>query len=71
MLKNLSQLEVVIENKVFRFVCEIDAPLEHVKESLFQFQKYVGQVEDSVKLQNQQAEQAQAKVAEQEAVQPE
>jgi hypothetical protein len=57
MLSNLSQLEHVIEGKVFRFICLNDAPIHFVKEALFQMQKYIGQVEDYAKAQ--QAEQAQ------------
>jgi hypothetical protein len=51
MLKNLSQLEHIIEGKAFRFICENDAPIHFVKEALFQFQKYIGQVEDYAKAQ--------------------
>ena len=59
MLSNLSQLEHVIEGKVFRFICLNDAPIHFVKEALFQMQKYIGQVEDYAK---QQAQDAQPKV---------
>ena len=55
MLKNISQLEFAIENKSYRFQCEIDSPLHHIKEALFQIQKYVGQVEDNIKLQEEQS----------------
>lgn len=49
MLKTLSQLECKIAEKVIHLVCDHDTPLEHVKEALFQFLKYVGQIEDAVK----------------------
>ena len=49
MLKNISKLECIIENKTYNFLCDTDASLTHVKEALFQFLKYVGQVEDQVK----------------------
>lgn len=49
MLKNMSQLEVIVENKICRFQCEIDTPIHFVKEALFQFQKYIGQAEDNAK----------------------
>jgi hypothetical protein len=55
MLKNLTQLEHVIENKVCRFVCDHDTPIHFVKESLFQFQKYIGQLEDQAKQQQAEA----------------
>jgi hypothetical protein len=53
MLKNLSQLEHSIENRVCRFICDNDTPINIVKESLFQFQKYIGQIEDMAKQQQQ------------------
>jgi hypothetical protein len=49
MLNNLSKLELKIIDKTYQFLCDIDSPLEHVKEALFQMQKYVGIVEDQVK----------------------
>lgn len=49
MLKNISKLEIVIGEKVYQLLCEVDSPLEHVKEALFQFGKFVGHIEDSVK----------------------
>jgi len=55
MLKNLSRLEHVIGDKVYHFVCDNDSPLNEVKEALFQFLKYVGQIEDSVKAQQEKA----------------
>lgn len=63
MLKNLSQLEVSIEGKSYRFHCDIDSPLAAVKEALFQFQKYIGQVEDQI---NSQKEAEKAKKLEEE-----
>lgn len=59
MLKNLSRLEHVIENKVYHFVCDMDSPLNQIKDSLFQFIKYVGQVEDSLKKQHEEAQKPQ------------
>jgi len=49
MLKNLAQLEITIENKSFRFLCDSDASTLYIKEALFQFQKYIGAVEDAAK----------------------
>lgn len=62
MLKQISQLEHVIENRAFRFICDHDAPIHFVKEALFQMQKYIGQVEDYAKQQQAQASQEQSKV---------
>jgi hypothetical protein len=64
MLKNMAQLEHIIENKIFHFVCENDAPLHFVKEALFQFQKYIGQIEDMAKQQEAQKVQQQENKAE-------
>jgi hypothetical protein len=49
MLKNLSQLECQINGKLHRYLCETDSTLQDVKEALFQFQKFVGQIEDSIR----------------------
>ncbi len=51
MLKNICKLEFKIGEKVYQLLCDNDSPIEHIKESLFQFQKYIGQVEDQVKAQ--------------------
>lgn len=51
MLKNLIQLEHAIENKVCRFICDNDTPIHIAKECLFQFQRYIGQVEEMAKQQ--------------------
>lgn len=51
MLKNISRLEMKIGEKIYHLMCDIDSPLEHVKEALFQFQKYIGQIEDNIKAQ--------------------
>lgn len=56
MQKMLTQLEFKVADKIYHFVCAPDSPLEHVKEALFQFTKYVGSIEDTIKAQ--QAEQA-------------
>jgi hypothetical protein len=57
MLTNLSQLEHIVENKVCRFICDNDTPIHFVKEALFQFQKYIGQLEDQAKQQQEAAKQ--------------
>lgn len=51
MLKNKVQLEQKINEKVIHLLCDNDCPLEVLKEALFQFQKYIGQIEDNVKAQ--------------------
>ncbi len=47
MLKNKTGLECLIGDKVYHFTCDTDSTLSHIKESLFQFMKYIGQIEDA------------------------
>ncbi len=61
MLKNLAQLEHIVENKVCRFICDNDTSIAAAKEALFQFSKYLGQIEDAAKAQ--QAQEAAKKEA--------
>ena len=51
MLKNIVKLEFMIANRVYHFFCDNDSPIEHIKEALFQCQKFVGSIEDQVKAQ--------------------
>lgn len=62
MLRNLTQLEHIVENKICRFICDNDTPLNIAKEALFQFQKYIGQIEDMAKKNQQQQQQDASKV---------
>ncbi len=74
MLKNISKLEVQVNDKIFQLLCDADSPIASVKESLFQFQKYIGQVEDQIKAvkdQEEAAKAASAVVAVDEAPKPE
>ncbi len=64
MIKNISKLELQIGEKNYQLLLDSDSPLGHVKEALFQFQKYVGQIEDQVKAQQEQQKLAQEKIAE-------
>ena len=61
----LTKLEFKVANKVYQLICDPDSPLEHVKEALFQFTKYVGAIEDAIKAQQAKdaAEKAQAQPA--------
>lgn len=54
MLKNISRLENKINEKTYQFLCDMDSPLPEVKEALFQFIKYVGQIEDQIKAKQEQ-----------------
>lgn len=49
MLKNISRLEFIIGEKVYHFVCDQDSPLDNCKEALFQFTKFIGQIQDQMK----------------------
>ncbi len=51
MIKNLVRLEHVVEGKICHFVCEPDCPTSHIKEALFSFLKFVGNIEDQAKAQ--------------------
>lgn len=51
MLKNIARLEFIVMDRVYHFVCDNDSPIEHIKEALFQCQKYVGALEDQIKAQ--------------------
>ena len=51
MLKNIVKIEFIINERPYLFICDNDSPLEHIKEALFQCQKYVGAIEDNVKAQ--------------------
>jgi len=68
MLKNLSQLECKVGEKVFHLTCDPDSSLEHLKEALFQFQKFVGRVEDQAKASQEQANQSKQEEVKQENV---
>lgn len=56
MLKNLSSLVHTIGDKTYHFICDHDAPLDHVENALFHFLTYVRQIQESVR-----AKQAEAK----------
>ena len=63
MLKNLTQLEHKIGDKIYQFLCEPTSPLAEVKEALFQFHKYVGKIEDQIKaMQDQEVEKSKENV---------
>lgn len=64
MLKNIVKLEYVIQDKAYQFLCDNDAPIEHIKEALFQCQTYIGQVEQNVKAQLAQKETEENKIEE-------
>ncbi len=66
MLKNILRFEYKINEKIYHFMCDNDSPIEHLKEVLFQFQKYVGQIEDQIKTQQAQVQSEQSSVTQEE-----
>lgn len=49
MIKQLTQLEHKIGDRVFHFVCDPNSPITEVKDALLQFIKLACQVEDQIK----------------------
>ena len=60
MLKNIAQLKDTIDGKDFVLHCENDAPLSSMKEFLFRCLKYVGQIEDHVRNQQEKSKSEQS-----------
>lgn len=50
MLSNLSMLKCKVNDNDYQFLCSCNAPLNEVKEALFQFTKFVGQIEDNARI---------------------
>lgn len=46
MLKNISKLECKVNERTFQFLCDSNSPIMEVKEALFQFMKFSGEIED-------------------------
>jgi hypothetical protein len=59
MLKNFHQVEIEIFGKAMKFMCEMGSEFNHIKEGLFQFQKFFGNMEDQTRAQME----AQAQIA--------
>lgn len=72
MLKPFHSLALYIEDKAAHFACDPMMTIDQVKESLFQFLKHFGQVEDQMKAQLSQkaASEAPPKIEESVAPQP-
>lgn len=51
MLKTIAQFEHVVEGKVGRFLLDHDTSVSAAKEMCFAFLKYIGQIEDAAKAQ--------------------
>ena len=48
MLSNLSMLKCRVNDRDYQFLCDSNSPIFEIKESLFQFQKFIGKIEDDV-----------------------
>lgn len=59
MLKNLTQLEHKIGDKFYHFMCDPTSPLNEIKDALFHFLTFVGNIEASHKAAADQAAAAQ------------
>lgn len=57
MLSQLSVLAHKVGNNAYHFLCDPNSPLPEIKDALFQFTKYVGQLEDQMKAQQEAAAQ--------------
>lgn len=51
MLSQLSVLAHQVGERVYNFLCSPESPLPEIKEALFQFNKYVANLEDQAKQQ--------------------
>lgn len=49
MLKNKTQLEAILNEKTYHFLCDMDSPLNHVRAALHQFLGFVDQIEESAR----------------------
>ena len=49
MFTNLAKFEFKVADKVYHFLCDVDSPIEHVKEVVFQLSQAVGQLEKMAK----------------------
>lgn len=47
MLTNKAQLQCTVNDKIGLFFCDQDTPIPVAKEMLFQFQKFLGHIEDA------------------------
>lgn len=52
------QFEVIVAEKLYRFICDIDSQIPQAKEALCQFLKEVSIIEDNVRKQREEQEAA-------------
>lgn len=46
MISHKAHLKCTVDGKEFILICDLDANVAQGKEAIFQFQKYLGQIED-------------------------
>lgn len=51
MLKNIAQINEVINERNYTFLCDNDSPTIDIKEFCYRLMKFVGQIEDQAKVQ--------------------
>lgn len=68
MLKTVAQFECTVNDKTGRFILDQDTPTVVAKEMCFQFQKWIGQIEDNIKAQQDAAKAAESPPEEQKPV---
>jgi vacuolar-type H+-ATPase subunit I/STV1 len=66
MLRNITQIEFLIEGKKGGFYCDMDTPLNIAKEMHFQCGRYIAQIEDQIKSQQEALKEQQEKKEEEE-----
>lgn len=64
MIKNISKLECKIGERVYQLLCDMDSPLNEVKEALYQYIKYIGHIEDAARA----SQEAEAPISEEQQV---
>lgn len=58
MLKNICKLECIVNEKSYQLLCDMDSPIECVKAALEEFQKYVLNIEENIKAQMKEKDEA-------------
>ena len=51
MLKIMAQIEHTIGTRIYRLICDQDAPTSELKEVFVKFLQFIGQIEDQAKAQ--------------------
>ncbi len=68
MLKNISRLEEMVEGKAIHLTCDMDCNTNQIKQALFSFLKFIGNIEDQAKVQAEAQKSLQAEVSTEELI---